>query len=282
MIDIDPGELAKLRWHGGYAQASAVLKALPAAVEADAATGPAPWRPSWLAWCRGAPGRARSRRAPAADRRQPQHLRRGPSASWAWSPGKVFAPTSSGWAIEAFSLLRPRARGRPHLLRRVVGAMGLGLPQAPGASFGTGPPGDLRRGRRRADAEPAGTGHPGLLRAWRASLLFVLNNDGYGSIQASQVRHFRRRGRGEQGLGRRSSSTTARSPRRSACVICGSTAAAGPGRPVADPGRRRCAGVRRPDDRRHGGRAVLGEDRDLAGRQAVVDAALRHPVVGAS
>jgi acetolactate synthase-1/2/3 large subunit len=163
------------------------LGALPAAIAAlgDGASGQ---ERGWLGWCE-------DRRAEyAADERA--RLSAGSLNVYgtaqrlsAWSSGKTVVTTGSGWAIEGF--LRFFAPGEDARLffGGSLGAMGLGLPQAIGAAFAT----ERQVVCVEADGglmlnlqELATLAHY----APKGFVLFVLNNDGYGSIRASQLRHF--------------------------------------------------------------------------------------------
>jgi acetolactate synthase-1/2/3 large subunit len=106
-----------------------------------------------------------------------------------WSSGKMLVTTGSGLAIEAFiRFFAPEPHARLHF-GASLGAMGLGLPQALGAAFAT----------ERQVACVEGDGGVMLNLQELATLshyappgfvLFILNNDGYQSILASQRRHF--------------------------------------------------------------------------------------------
>jgi acetolactate synthase-1/2/3 large subunit len=106
-----------------------------------------------------------------------------------WSAGKAFVTTGSGLAIEAFiRFFAPEPGARLHF-GASLGAMGLGLPHALGAAFGA----------KRQVACVEGDGGLMLNLQELATLsyyappgfvLFILNNDGYQSILASQRRHF--------------------------------------------------------------------------------------------
>ena len=107
----------------------------------------------------------------------------------AWSAGKVFVPTGSGSAIEAFIRFFAPGEDSRCFFGASLGAMGLGLPQAIGAAFAA----DRRVICVEADGglmlniqELATLSHY----APKGFVLFVLNNDGYTSIHASQNRHF--------------------------------------------------------------------------------------------
>jgi acetolactate synthase-1/2/3 large subunit len=187
IVDVDAGELAKFAGLPDTRAVQANLGALPTAVQAtqEAASAMAA---DWRAWCE-------ARRADyLADERQrltidslnvfgvAQRLS-------AWSAGKVFVPTGSGSAIEAFIRFFAPGEDSRCFFGASLGAMGLGLPAAVGAAFAT----DRRVICVEADGglmlniqELATLAHY----APNGFVLFVLNNDGYTSIHASQNRHF--------------------------------------------------------------------------------------------
>ncbi|KRA57631.1 thiamine pyrophosphate-binding protein [Caulobacter sp. Root656] len=187
VVDVDAGELAKFAGLPDTRTLKADLSALPAAVQATSAASSA-MAADWRAWCE-------ARRAEyLADERQrltvdslnvfgvAQRLS-------AWSAGKVFVPTGSGSAIEAFIRFFAPDEDSRCFFGASLGAMGLGLPQAIGAAFAT----DRRVICVEADGglmlniqELATLSHY----APKGFVLFVLNNDGYTSIHASQNRHF--------------------------------------------------------------------------------------------
>jgi acetolactate synthase-1/2/3 large subunit len=187
MVDVDAGELAKFAGLPDTRALKADLSTLPAAVQATSAAASA-MAADWRAWCE-------ARRAEyLADERQrltvdslnvfgvAQRLS-------AWSAGKVFVPTGSGSAIEAFIRFFAPGEDSRCFFGASLGAMGLGLPQAIGAAFAT----DRRVVCVEADGglmlniqELATLSHY----APKGFVLFVLNNDGYTSIHASQNRHF--------------------------------------------------------------------------------------------
>ncbi len=187
MIDIDPSELAKFDGMPNTRAVRADLTALPAAVAATR-DQPGAMAAGWLTWCqtRRTEYQADERRRLTVDSLNIYGIAQRLSA---WSSGKVFAPTSSGWAIEAFFRFFAPRQGSRIFFGASLGAMGLGLPQAIGASFGS----DKQVICVEADGglmlnlqELATLAHY----APKGFVLLVLNNDGYGSIQASQVRHF--------------------------------------------------------------------------------------------
>jgi len=185
-VDVDPHELAKFDGLPNSRAVLADLTAFPAALDrlGDIATFA---DPTWPAWCEA------RRTEYAAD----EHSRLtveslnvfGVAARLSpWSAGKTVVTTGSGSAIEAFIRFFVPDDDARLFFGASLGAMGLGLPQAIGAAFA---------GRRVICVEADG----GLMLnlqelatlahyAPKGFVLFVLNNDGYVSIQASQTRHF--------------------------------------------------------------------------------------------
>jgi acetolactate synthase-1/2/3 large subunit len=186
-VDVDPHELAKFEGLANSRAVRADLSGLPAAVEALAGEANAA-EPTWLPWCE-------SRRA---DYIAEEHGRLTVDSLnvfgvaqrlSAWSSGKIMVTTGSGSAIEAFIRFFAPAQDTRLFFGASLGAMGLGLPQAIGAAFAT----DRRVICVEADGglmlnvqELATLAHY----APKGFVLFVLNNDGYVSIHASQTRHF--------------------------------------------------------------------------------------------
>jgi acetolactate synthase-1/2/3 large subunit len=106
-----------------------------------------------------------------------------------WSAGKVMVPASSGYAEETLTrFFRPGPDCR-FFNGAALGAMGVGLPMALGAAFGSDRPAiciDADGGVMLNIQELA------TLRQYAPPgfVLFVMNNDGYESIRSSQSRHF--------------------------------------------------------------------------------------------
>jgi acetolactate synthase-1/2/3 large subunit len=105
------------------------------------------------------------------------------------SSGKVFVPASSGYAEETFTRFFMPKLGARFFNGAALGAMGMGLPNAIGAAFGTTAQVmcvEADGGLMLNVQELATLSHyapPGFV-------LFVLNNGGYESIRSSQKRHF--------------------------------------------------------------------------------------------
>ena len=107
----------------------------------------------------------------------------------AWSTEKVFVSASSGYAEETFTRFFTPGENTRFFNGAALGSMGLGLPHAIGASFGT---------TRQVICLEADGGvmlniqelATVVTQAPRGLVLFVLNNGGYESIRASQQRYF--------------------------------------------------------------------------------------------
>jgi acetolactate synthase I/II/III large subunit len=197
-VDVDPHELAKFEGLPNSRGVLADLAAFPAALDQVGEVEASP-DPTWLAWCE-------ARRAEyLADERCRLTVETlnvfGVAARLSpWSAGKTVVTTGSGSAIEAFIRFFVPGDDARLFFGASLGAMGLGLPQAIGASFASA--------RRVVCVEADG----GLMLnlqelatlahyAPKGFVLFVLNNDGYVSIQASQTRHFGARGGADLGSG---------------------------------------------------------------------------------
>jgi acetolactate synthase-1/2/3 large subunit len=188
IVDVDPTELAKFGGLDRVKTVQANLSALPAAARGLAPPADKTRTAPWLQWCR----------EQTADYLAQEHLRLATGAMNVfgvagalskWSAGKVFTPSASGAGIETFiRFFGPRAGARC-FFGASLGSMGLGLPQAIGAAFAQDRPvicieGD--GGLMLNLQELATLSHY----APKGFVLFVLNNDGYLSIRASQERHF--------------------------------------------------------------------------------------------
>jgi acetolactate synthase-1/2/3 large subunit len=183
-VDADAAELAK---QAGY-ERSRGIEADLAALKGWSSTSNAKADPAWTDWCQA------QRSAYEADER----ARLGGDALTvyelagrlsAWSAGKVMVPASSGYAEETLTrFFRPGEDNR-FFNGAALGSMGLGLPMALGAAFGSSRPAMCIEadGGVMLNIQELATmrqyAPPGFV-------LFVMNNDGYESIRASQSRHF--------------------------------------------------------------------------------------------
>ncbi len=186
IVDVDPAELRKFESFERTRTVRANLASLAEAVDRSRTDSDAD--ASWLAFCR-------ERRTEAM---QEETKRLGTSALnvysatsrlSAWSADKTFCPTGSGLAIEALIRFFAPKPGARLFFGASLGSMGLGLPHAIGAAFSTDRPvvciegdGGLMLNLQEL-ATLAHYAPPGFV-------LFILNNDGYQSILASQRRHF--------------------------------------------------------------------------------------------
>ncbi len=187
VIDVDPGELAKFGRLPDTELVQADLRSLPAAmIELEGGRSAA--EPEWLGWCQ------RRRRDYLAE--EEERMSSGEMNVYnvtkllsGWSEDKVWIPASSGYAEETFSRFFAPQKNARFFNGAALGAMGLGLPHAIGAAYGT---------ERRVCCLEADGGLMLNLQelatlvhyAPKGFVLFLLNNDGYESIRASQTRFF--------------------------------------------------------------------------------------------
>ena len=186
-IDIDENELAKFEGFPNSVSIEANLRALP---EALAALGPRKSAAdvTWLPWCeeRRAAYMVEEQQRLASDKMNVYNIARRLSK---WADGKVFVPASSGYAEETFTRFFSPGKGTRFFNGAALGSMGLALPHAIGASFGSA---------RRVICLDADGGLMLNLQelatlvhyAPKGFVLFLLNNGGYESIRASQTRYF--------------------------------------------------------------------------------------------
>jgi len=187
IIDIDPAELAKFGPLPNFDFIHADLRALPAALEATA-TLPSAAAADWLPWCqkRRADYLAEEETRMASDKMNVYNLT---SIFNTWTEDRMWIPASSGYAEETFSrFLKPEKNSR-FFNGHALGSMGFGLAQSIGASFGT----TRRICCLEADGglmlnlqEMATLAHY----APKGFVIFLLNNNGYESIRASQTKFF--------------------------------------------------------------------------------------------
>ncbi len=185
-VDIDAAELSKF---SGFARTHAIradLRFLPAAISAAGSAGTT--NPDWLKWCeeRRSVYLAEERRRLTS---QNMNVHGVTGRLSAWSDDKTFVPASSGYAEETFSRFFVPGNRTRFFNGAALGAMGLGLPQAIGAAFGSP--------RRVVCLEADGGIMLNLQElatlsqyAPRGFVLFILNNGGYESIRSSQKRFF--------------------------------------------------------------------------------------------
>lgn len=186
MVDVDPAELSKFSGLARTRTVGANLALLASAIDRTQGRARAP--SAWLATCRALRDEAM---AEEEARLTTPNLNVYAVANRLsrWSADKTFVPTGSGLAIEVFIRFFGPEPGARILFGASLGAMGLGLPQAVGAAFATdrqvicieGDGGlmlNLQELATISHYAPSGF------------VLFILNNDGYQSIVASQQRHF--------------------------------------------------------------------------------------------
>jgi acetolactate synthase-1/2/3 large subunit len=186
-VDIETHELAKFEGYANSVQVHADLHGLPGSVsQANAQHSAA--SVGWLPWC--------TARRDEYLREERSRLLSGEMNVYNitqrisnWADGKVIVPASSGYAEETFSRFFRPGPGTRFFNGAALGAMGLGLPHAIGASFGSS--------RRVVSLEADGGIMLNLQElatlahyAPRGFVLLLLNNGGYESIRASQTRHF--------------------------------------------------------------------------------------------
>lgn len=186
-VDIDQAELDKFGKLPKCEFLHADLRALPAAAASvDSQSSEAEL--GWLAWCQN------RRRDYLAEEKQ--RMASGKMNVYnlttlfnTWSEDKVWIPASSGYAEETFSRFFAPQHGARFFNGAALGSMGLGLPHSIGASFGSS--------RRVCCLEADGGIMLNLQElatlvhyAPKGFVIFLLNNNGYESIRASQTRFF--------------------------------------------------------------------------------------------
>lgn len=186
-VDIDKAELSKFREFPNCECVQADLHGLPAAV-AQYRTMKGAAETNWAQWCTARKNAylPEERARLASDKLTVYGVAERLSG---WADGKVFVPASSGYAEETFTRFFAPGRGTRFFNGAALGSMGLGLPHAVGAAFGS---------KRRVVGLEADGGLMLNLQelatlsqyAPKGFVLFVLNNDGYESIRSSQTRFF--------------------------------------------------------------------------------------------
>lgn len=186
-IDIDPAELAKFGNLPNCEFLHADLRALPASI--DAVTDIKSVAASdWLSWCqkRRADYLSEERTRMASDKMNVYNLTQ---IFNTWSDNRMWIPASSGYAEETFSRFFAPQHNARFFNGHALGSMGFGLPQSIGAAFGS----ERRVCCLEADGglmlnlqEMATLVHY----APKGFIIFLLNNNGYESIRASQTRFF--------------------------------------------------------------------------------------------
>lgn len=186
-VDVDARELKKFKDFPDTSLIHADLRCLPEAV-ADLGDAVSSAEGSWLPWCleRRASYLAEERQRLTSERLNVYSVATRLSP---WCGGKVVVAASSGYAEETFTRFFAPLKETRFFNGAALGSMGMGLPQAIGASFGS----ERQVVCLEADGgmmlnvqELATLAHY----APRGFVLFVLNNRGYESIRISQMRHF--------------------------------------------------------------------------------------------
>jgi acetolactate synthase-1/2/3 large subunit len=190
MVDIDPAEIRKMRTPIHLpivADAGAFLKELNTCA---ANLQPDRWQ-AWVARCR--EWKARYPLVLPEHREMPGFLSMyhfSEILSDALAPGDVIVPGSSGFAIEIFLLCLKIKEGQRCFHNRGTGSMGFALPAAIGAAVASG--------KRTVCVDGDGGFQMNIQELATVERLglpikcFVINNDGYASIRASQNGYFKR------------------------------------------------------------------------------------------
>ena len=186
-VDIDSNELAKFHGYPNSECIEADLRALPGLI-AEQPPAASAADPAWLKWC--------SERRESYLQQEHERLASDKMTVYnvatrlsQWSEGKLFVPASSGYAEETFTRFFAPGKGTRFFNGAALGSMGLALPHAIGAAFGSPKQViclDADGGLMLNIQELATLSHY----APKGFVLFVLNNGGYESIRASQTRYF--------------------------------------------------------------------------------------------
>jgi acetolactate synthase-1/2/3 large subunit len=188
VVDIDQPELDKFGKLPRLDLVRADLRALPAAIAALPSTVKSVSAPDWLTWCqqRRREYLAEETSRMASDKMNVYNLTQ---IFNTWTEDKVWIPASSGYAEETFSRFFMPQKGARFFNGAALGSMGLGLPHSIGASFASP--------RRVCCLEADGGIMLNLQELATLShyspkgfVIFLLNNNGYESIRASQTRFF--------------------------------------------------------------------------------------------
>lgn len=191
VVDIDPAELRKLEGaveRSICADVGAFVEAMLKQLGASPPLAIDEWRSLCRDWRERYPIVTPQHRVPG-ERISTYHL--ADALSELLTPEDVLAPCSSGLGIEIFLLSLRMRTGQRATLNYALGAMGYGVPAAIGACLGSerrrtiGVDGD---GGLQLNIQELET----LRRLDLPVKLFVLANDGYASIRASQTRWFGR------------------------------------------------------------------------------------------
>jgi acetolactate synthase-1/2/3 large subunit len=187
VVDVDPAELAKFGTLPNTQLVQADVRALPAAT-AKLTSKTSEADPDWVTWCQTRRGEylIEENVRLSSDKMTVYNLTK---IFNTWTDDKVWIPASSGYAEETFSRFFAPLKNTRFFNGAALGSMGLGLPHAIGAAYGS----DRRVCCLEADGgimlnlqELATLVHY----APKGFVIFLLNNNGYESIRASQTRFF--------------------------------------------------------------------------------------------
>ena len=187
VIDIDKPELDKYGDLPRLELVQADLHALPEAVAKVSATQ-SKASPDWLPWCQKERREylAEEEKRMAADKMNVYNITR---IFNGWASDKQWIPASSGYAEETFSRFFQPGTNCRFFNGASLGSMGLGLAHAFGASFSAG--------QRICCLEADGGMMLNIQElatlnfySPKGFVIFLLNNNGYESIRASQTRFF--------------------------------------------------------------------------------------------
>ena len=186
-VDVDRNELAKFKGLPRSIGVQADLRNLPTAATGGLQAHDSSSRAAWLKWCteRREQYLAEEQRRLSSDTMNVYGIAGRLSR---WSAGKVVVPASSGYAEETFTRFFEPGTDTRFFNGAALGSMGLGLPHSIGASFGSKRPVscvEADGGLMLNVQELSTLAHY----APKGFVLFVLNNNGYESIRASQSRH---------------------------------------------------------------------------------------------
>jgi acetolactate synthase-1/2/3 large subunit len=196
-VDVDEAELSKFAGFENTRCIQADLRLLPAAMaEVD---GSSAADAGWLGWCgeRRLVALAEERRRLGSGRMTVYEIA---GVISPWSDGLTIVPASSGYAVETFLRFFVPGAGTRIFNGAALGAMGMGLPQAIGAAFGTAHRvvGFEADGGLMLNLQELATV---VTYAPAGFVLFILNNRGYESIRVSQTRFFNQVSGADEGSG---------------------------------------------------------------------------------
>jgi acetolactate synthase-1/2/3 large subunit len=187
VIDIDQPELDKFGDLPRLDLVRADLHALPAAI-ASLKSPKSKASPDWLPWCQKERTEylAEEKKRMASDKMNVYNITR---LFNGWADNKAWIPASSGYAEETFSRFFQPGMNSRFFNGASLGSMGLGLAHSIGASFSS--PTRVccleADGGMMLNIQELATLHH---YAPKGFVIFLLNNNGYESIRASQTKFF--------------------------------------------------------------------------------------------